>query len=74
MRALFADRDFRLLFAGLVPSMFGDSAMFIVLAIWAKDLTDSNAAAAPPSSPWWHPPRSRRSWASSSTGRAAGRS
>lgn len=45
MRALFANRDFRLLFAGLVPSMFGDSAMFIVLAIWAKDLTGSNAAA-----------------------------
>lgn len=45
MRELFANRDFRLLFAGLVPSMFGDSALFIVLAIWAKDLTGSNAAA-----------------------------
>lgn len=45
MRELFANRDFRLLFGGLVPSMFGDSALFIVLAIWVKDLTDSNAAA-----------------------------
>lgn len=37
--------DFRLLFAGLVASMVGDSMMMIVFAIWVKDLTGSNSLA-----------------------------
>ncbi|MFG1928284.1 MFS transporter [Cryptosporangium sp. NPDC048952] len=37
--------DFRLLFAGQSLSMFGDSAMLLVLAIWVKELTDSNGMA-----------------------------
>lgn len=37
--------DFRLLFAGQALSMFGDSAMLLVLAIWVKELTGSNGAA-----------------------------
>ena len=45
MRALFARRDFRLLFAGLLASMVGDSIMIIVLAIWVKELTGSSGAA-----------------------------
>src|SRR4051812_13494674 len=36
---------FRLIFLGQVVSGFGDSAMFLSLAIWAKDLTGSNAQA-----------------------------
>lgn len=38
-------RDFRLLFVGTVASMFGDSAMLIVMGIWVKSITGSNAAA-----------------------------
>src|SRR5438309_8627254 len=45
MRRLFADRDARLLIGGEALSMFGDSAMFLALGIWAKTLTGSNAAA-----------------------------
>lgn len=45
MRELFRIRDARVLFLGWGLSMFGDSAMFLVLGIWAKDLTHSNAAA-----------------------------
>lgn len=45
MRRLFAERDMRLLLLGQGLSMFGDSAMFLVLGIWAKTLTGSNAAA-----------------------------
>lgn len=45
MRRLFAQRDTRLLLAGQTLSMFGDSAMFLALGIWVKDLTGSNAAA-----------------------------
>jgi MFS family permease len=45
MRALLARRDARVLIAGQLVSMFGDSAMFLVLGIWAKALTGSNAAA-----------------------------
>ncbi|MFI9041180.1 MFS transporter [Streptomyces sp. NPDC053726] len=37
--------QFRRMFAGEAVSSFGDSAMFLSLAIWAKDLTGSNAAA-----------------------------
>jgi len=38
-------RDVRLLLAGQTLSMFGDWAMIIVLGIWAKVLTGSNAQA-----------------------------
>ncbi|MBB1245774.1 MFS transporter [Streptomyces durbertensis] len=37
--------QFRRIFAGEAVSAFGDSAMFLSLAIWAKDLTGSDAAA-----------------------------
>lgn len=37
--------QFRRVFAGEAVSSFGDSAMFLSLAIWAKDLTGSDAAA-----------------------------
>ena len=45
IRILLRRHDFRLLFGGLVLSMFGDSAMLIVLSIWVKSLTGSNGAA-----------------------------
>lgn len=45
MLTLLRERNFALLFGGQVASMFGDSALIIVLAIWAKDRTGSNAAA-----------------------------
>lgn len=45
MRRLLADRRFRLLLAGQTLTMFGDVALFLVLAIWVKDLTGSDAAA-----------------------------
>ena len=45
MRKLLRIRDARLFLLGWGLSMFGDSAMFLVLGIWAKDLTHSNAAA-----------------------------
>jgi MFS family permease len=45
LRRLLADRDARLLIGGEALSMFGDSAMFLALGIWAKTLTGSNAAA-----------------------------
>jgi MFS family permease len=45
MRALFADRDARLLLVGQGLSLFGDRAMYIVLGVWVKTLTGSNAQA-----------------------------
>lgn len=45
MWAAFREPRFRLLFVGLLASMTGDSIMILVLAIWVKDLTDSNGAA-----------------------------
>jgi MFS family permease len=45
MRDLLRDRDFRLLFAGQSLSMFGDMAMLLVLAMWAKELTGSSGVA-----------------------------
>ena len=45
MRRLLAVRDARIFLAGWSLSSFGDSAMILVLGIWAKDLTGSNAAA-----------------------------
>ncbi|HEY1279590.1 MAG TPA: MFS transporter, partial [Acidimicrobiales bacterium] len=41
----FANRDFRRYFVGQACSTFGDSAMFLALAIWAKQLTGSSSAA-----------------------------
>jgi MFS family permease len=45
MRHLLADRNTRLLIAGQMLSSFGDWAMLIVLAVWMKTLTGSNALA-----------------------------
>ncbi|MGZ8625945.1 MAG: MFS transporter [Actinomycetota bacterium] len=45
MRRLLADPRFRLLLAGQTLTMFGDVALFLVLAIWVKDLTGSDGAA-----------------------------
>lgn len=45
MRRLFGIRDARVFLLGSGLSMLGDSAMFLVLGIWAKDLTHSNSAA-----------------------------
>jgi MFS family permease len=45
MRELFRRRDFRLLFAGVVATMTGESVLFLVLAIWVKDLTGSTSMA-----------------------------
>ena len=45
MRHLLADRDTRLLLYGQTLSAFGDWAMLIVLAVWMKTLTGSNALA-----------------------------
>ena len=44
MKRLARHRDFRLLFAGHVASLFGDRALFVVLGIWALELTGSTAA------------------------------
>jgi MFS family permease len=46
MKRLARHRDFRLLFAGHVTSLFGDRALFVVLGIWALELTGSTAAGA----------------------------
>jgi MFS family permease len=45
MRRLLALRNARLLLIGQTLSLFGDTAMFLVLAIWVKTLTNSNSAA-----------------------------
>jgi len=45
MRQLLRIRDARVFLLGSAVSMLGDSAMFLVLGIWAKDLTGSNSAA-----------------------------
>src|SRR3954463_5507582 len=45
MRNLLQIRDVRIFLAGWTLSQFGDWAMIIVLAIWAKSLTGSNASA-----------------------------
>jgi MFS family permease len=44
MRELARHRDFRLLFSGHVTSLFGDRALFVVLGIWALELTGSTGA------------------------------
>lgn len=45
MRALLANRDARLLLIGQSLSLFGDRSMYLVLGIWVKTLTGSNAQA-----------------------------
>jgi MFS family permease len=45
MRRLFARRDARLYLAGQALSLFGDTAMWLALGIWAKQLTGSSGAA-----------------------------
>jgi MFS family permease len=45
MRALLRIRDARIFLAGWTMSQFGDWALIIVLAVWAKALTGSNASA-----------------------------
>jgi MFS family permease len=45
MRRVLASRDIRLYVAGQTLSLFGDTALWLALAIWAKTLTGSSAAA-----------------------------
>ncbi|MBF4163506.1 MFS transporter [Nocardioides acrostichi] len=45
MRAVFAQPGFARLFGGLATSMLGDSVMLLVLSMWVKTLTGSNALA-----------------------------
>jgi MFS family permease len=45
MRRVLARRDMRLYAAGQTLSMFGDTALWLALAVWAKTLTGSSAAA-----------------------------
>jgi Na+/melibiose symporter-like transporter len=45
MRALFRHRDLRIYLCAQTLSMFGDSSLWLALAIWAKALTGSNSAA-----------------------------
>jgi MFS family permease len=45
MRRLLARRDARLYLAGQALSLFGDTAMWLALGIWAKQLTGSSGAA-----------------------------
>ncbi len=45
LRGPFADRRFLILLTGQSLSAFGDMALYLTLAIWAKSLTGSNSAA-----------------------------
>src|SRR3954470_20954881 len=45
MRNVFAQPGFPRLFGGLSTSMLGDSIMLLVLSMWVKTLTGSNAMA-----------------------------
>jgi MFS family permease len=45
MRRVLARRDMRLYVAGQTLSTFGDTALWLALAVWAKALTGSSAAA-----------------------------
>jgi MFS family permease len=45
MRAAMGSPGFRRLYLGLTASMFGDSLMLLVMSMWVKSLTHSNAAA-----------------------------
>ena len=43
--SLLRDARFRRLLAGQSLSTFGDTALYLTLGMWAKDLTGSNSAA-----------------------------
>lgn len=45
MKAAFRQPGFSRLYAGLTASMFGDSVMLLVLSMWVKTVTGSNAQA-----------------------------
>jgi len=45
LRSLLASRELRILFFAQLLNMFGTTALTLVLSIWTKSLTDSNAAA-----------------------------
>jgi len=45
MREAFRQPGFTRLYAGLTTSMFGDSVMLLVLSMWVKSITGSNAQA-----------------------------
>jgi MFS family permease len=45
MRRVLGRRDMRLLLGGQTLSMFGDTALWLALAVWAKSLTGSSGAA-----------------------------
>ncbi len=45
MKALLRRPDFRRLFVGVFATMFGESALLLVLAIWVKELTGSSSLA-----------------------------
>jgi MFS family permease len=45
MRGVLARREMRLYVAGQTLSVFGDTALWLALAVWAKTLTGSSAAA-----------------------------
>ncbi len=45
MRRLLATRDARRYFAGQSLSLFGDTALWLAMGVWAKELTGSNTAA-----------------------------
>jgi MFS family permease len=45
MRRVLARRDMRLFLAGHTLSVFGDTALWLALGVWAKELTGSSAAA-----------------------------
>ena len=45
MRRVLARRDMRRFLAGHTLSLFGDTAMWLALGVWAKGLTGSSAAA-----------------------------
>jgi MFS family permease len=45
MRRVLARRDMRLYVAGHTLSVFGDTALWLALGVWAKELTGSSAAA-----------------------------
>lgn len=44
MRQLLAIRDARIYLAGQAFSLFGDSALWLAMAVWVKTLTNSNGA------------------------------
>ena len=45
MRALLAHRDARLFLAGQSLSLLGDTALWLALGLWVKELTGSSSAA-----------------------------